>query len=656
MTRTSHSGTVIAALRYLPRLILYRLPLFLGMSGLIFLLACFKSVIQPSLYRETLTLLLNPDFLAVPTKSLSEGGQRPYVPPEFRDFQTIIELLESYEVIAPALPKIQQNFPGEEYRTLQKQLTIKHLPRSEIMEVSFQATSSEKVEQVLEALAEAYILYARKTSLRSIDQATALVEEQLPIVQARVEQLQEKLEDFRQSHNFYEPQQLSQQLSQQLGESTSEMRTVDLSIRSSEALLNELTERLQVDENLAAANGVSLYLLLLNSLKSEDQEQARLGLAALSSLDEDIKYPGDIVQLDNVLELLQAENDLTALTQQKEELTQVTQGINKDIQMLAYLDNQYTDLQRDLQISTDSLNRLLSAREDLQLELAKKVPPWEIISDVEEPDQPVSSVPRTLALGLFAGILIGSGTVLIADQFDETYRSVEELENDVDIPVLLSIRYPLDSFKSQEELYSSAKFHSSHDLLDSFRLLETNLKLLYPDRHLSTLAISSADNTSSTLSVTQHLALAFSRSSQRVLLIDANPRDSVQTGPLDHDGSKLADLLVNADMISPASTIELTDHLSLLLAGRPIKNPIDLFSANSLQPLLEKLQTQHDALVIDTPPIQSSAAARLISSQLEGLILVVRIRSVKQRMFQQLMRELQQCGINILGIVAIGSM
>ncbi|MDV3348245.1 hypothetical protein QGP82_06060 [Leptothoe sp. LEGE 181152] len=655
MTRTSHSGTVIAALRYLPRLILYRLPLFLGMSGLIFLLACFKSVIQPSLYRETLTLLLNPDFLAVPTKSLSEGGQRPYVPPEFRDFQTIIELLESYEVIAPALPKIQQNFPGEEYRTLQKQLTIKHLPRSEIMEVSFQATSSEKVEQVLEALAEAYILYARKTSLRSIDQATALVEEQLPIVQARVEQLQEKLEDFRQSHNFYEPQQLSQQLSQQLGESTSEMRTVDLSIRSSEALLNELTERLQVDENLAAANGVSLYLLLLNSLKSEDQEQARLGLAALSSLDEDIKYPGDIVQLDNVLELLQAENDLTALTQQKEELTQVTQGINKDIQMLAYLDNQYTDLQRDLQISTDSLNRLLSAREDLQLELAKQVPPWEIISDVEEPDQPISSVPRTLVLGLFAGILVSLGTVLIADQFDETYRSAEELENDVDIPVLLRLRYPLDSFKAQEGLYPSVKFHSSHDLLDAFRLLETNLKLLYPDRHLSTLAISSADNTS-TLSVTQHLALAFSRSSQRVLLIDANLRDSVQTGPLDHDGSKLADLLVDADMISPASTIELTSNLSLLPAGKPIKNPIDLFSANSLQPLLEKLQTQHDALVIDTPPIQSSAAARLISSQLEGLILVVRIRSVKQRMFQQLMRELQQCGINILGIVAIGSM
>ena len=624
----------------------------MGVSGIIFFLACLRSVIQPPLYRETLTLLLNPEFLAVPTTSLSEGGQRPYVPPEFRDFQTIIELLESYEVIAAALPTIKQNFPDEEYSTLRKQLTIKHLPRSEIIEVSFQATSPKKVEQVLQALSEAYIAYARKTSLRSIDQATTLVEEQLPTVQTKVEQLQENLESFRQNHNFYEPEQLSQQLGQQLSESISKMRDVDLSIRSSEALLDELTQRLQVDENLATEDRAALYLILLESLESDEQGRSQLGLAALSSLNEDIEDPSGVVRLDNILNLLNTKNDLIALAQQKAALDKVSQEVNEDIRALAYIDRQYTDLQRNLQVSTNSLNRLLSAREGLQIERAKQVPSWEIISDVKEPDQPVSSIPRTIVLGLFAGILVGSGAVLIADQFDEAYRSIEELEGDLDLPVLLRVEHPQKQSKLQKKAYLSTNFQYFHGLLEDFRLLEINLKLLNPDKHLSSIIISSVDQAETSL-VAEHLALAFSQSDQRVLLIETDLQGSTQTTLTAEGGINLADQLASTDAIAPTAAVGLTDNLSLLPAGSLGKSTVELLSASSLKPLLEKLQTQYDVMVIDAPPIQNSAEARLIASQSNGLILVVELRRNKQTAIRRLIHELKQCRIDILGLVVI---
>jgi capsular exopolysaccharide synthesis family protein len=125
-----------------------------------------------------------------------------------------------------------------------------------------------------------------------------------------------------------------------------------------------------------------------------------------------------------------------------------------------------------------------------------------------------------------------------------------------------------------------------------------------------------------------NLALTLSESyRRRVLLIDADLRKpavhevfrlNTATGLIEGlDGSKPGKLVVR--QVSP--------NLAVLPAGRPTTDPMAALTSPRMRQLLAEAKETFDWVIIDTPPLMLLPDAHLLSSLVDGAVLVVRARS-----------------------------
>ena len=109
------------------------------------------------------------------------------------------------------------------------------------------------------------------------------------------------------------------------------------------------------------------------------------------------------------------------------------------------LARQYIDLQRELKVATESLNRFLEAQEKLQIEAAQQIVPWQLLSAPTVDDAPVWPRPaRNLALGFIAGSLLGVGMAFLLERLDPVFHSVDDIKETTQLPILGMIPWQSD--------------------------------------------------------------------------------------------------------------------------------------------------------------------------------------------------------------------
>ncbi|MBM5808589.1 MAG: hypothetical protein FJ051_02035 [Cyanobacteria bacterium M_surface_9_m1_291] len=100
----------------------------------------------------------------------------------------------------------------------------------------------------------------------------------------------------------------------------------------------------------------------------------------------------------------------------------------------------YQELERIAKRDTATLDSLENTLLTLQLEQARSTQPWELISTPSVLEEPVSPRPvRNLALGLLAGLVLGSGGALVADRRSGRVFTVDELLQLLPYPLLATL-------------------------------------------------------------------------------------------------------------------------------------------------------------------------------------------------------------------------
>jgi succinoglycan biosynthesis transport protein ExoP len=103
----------------------------------------------------------------------------------------------------------------------------------------------------------------------------------------------------------------------------------------------------------------------------------------------------------------------------------------------------YQQLERIAKRDTATLDSLENTLLSLQLEQARATKPWELISVPTVLDKPVSPRPaRNLALGLLAGLVLGSATALVADRRSGRVFATDELRQLLPYPLLATLESP----------------------------------------------------------------------------------------------------------------------------------------------------------------------------------------------------------------------
>lgn len=184
---------------------------------------------------------------------------------------------------------------------------------------------------------------------------------------------------------------------------------------------------------------------------------------------------------------------------------------------------------------------------------------------------------------------------------------------------------------------------------------ESNLTSTVLDQDLRILFLTAANpgagTTTSALALASQLA---QMSSGLVLLVDASQSATNLTSQLNLQKERgFRDLLFNAD--NPPLLQDCVVQVSslpfhVLPNGRHIRGNEHL-TAERLRPLLDQLGSRYRFVVVDGDAVYSAADTLVISTQVDGVIIVVRSEDTRWESAQAAVQRLTQAGAKLVGSV-----
>lgn len=165
---------------------------------------------------------------------------------------------------------------------------------------------------------------------------------------------------------------------------------------------------------------------------------------------------------------------------------------------------------------------------------------------------------------------------------------------------------------------------SRKDAVEQYRKLAATLHHVQLNRGVRILLCTSAVMSEGKTVTAANLALTLSQSFQRrVLLIDADlhrPRLHSLFDVANREGLYEA---LGADADRKVNVVQVSPLLSLVTAGRPGPNPVQVLTSERLARLVEDAGTSFDWVIIDTPPVLMKPDAGLLMNIVDGAVFVV---------------------------------
>lgn len=269
---------------------------------------------------------------------------------------------------------------------------------------------------------------------------------------------------------------------------------------------------------------------------------------------------------------------------------------------------------------------------------------------------------KILFIALVIGVLGGCGLALAREQLDTRVRRSDDLETSGDVPLLAELPVDPDGRSNDRALPVLDKPHSSFP--QAIRELRTSLQVLLPDATCQVMVVTSPEPSDGKTFVASNLAVSWALAGKRTLVIAADLRrdhiDEVFSSTI--PGVGLADYLagglvrsLGGKEASPAIDELLwqtdVDGLLLLPAGTSSRDPGDLLASPRMADLLVALRNEFDVILIDTPPTLAVADSAILSSLVDGVVVVVNAQGTSGGNLDRTVRRLSSAGGTVLGLV-----
>lgn len=308
---------------------------------------------------------------------------------------------------------------------------------------------------------------------------------------------------------------------------------------------------------------------------------------------------------------------------------------------------------RELQREVDS-NRALydtfmtrlketAATSDLDSANARVVDPAVVPS---EPLKPKKALIVAIA-ALLAGF-VGVGLTLLLDALNNTFKSTEQVESRLNIPVLGIL--PLIKQGERSELARMFTKGDDKSFAESIRTIRTGVVLSGIDEPHKVVVITSSIPGEGKSTVSVNLAFALGQM-ERVLLIDADLRRPTLAKSFDFPVGTpgLANLIAGTAKLEEC--IKHVDGIDMLSAGAVPPNPLELLSSPRFAKAIELLKAKYDRIIIDSPPTQAVSDAVVLSTFANSLIYVVKSDSTHIPLVEKGVGQLLQNNAPVSGIV-----
>lgn len=188
---------------------------------------------------------------------------------------------------------------------------------------------------------------------------------------------------------------------------------------------------------------------------------------------------------------------------------------------------------------------------------------------------------------------------------------------------------------------------------EAYRTLRMNLQYAALDRTLRTLLVTSPGPGEGKTTCLANLAVTIAQGERRVIIVDCDLRRPRLHELFGFDNSAgLTTMMVqdNALNAPPLRQTPIAD-LRILSSGPQPPRPSDLLGSQRMDKVIAKLLEDADMLLFDAPPVMAATDAAVLSTKVDGVLLVVSAGETKREHADQAIERLRKVNAHVLGAV-----
>lgn len=285
----------------------------------------------------------------------------------------------------------------------------------------------------------------------------------------------------------------------------------------------------------------------------------------------------------------------------------------------------------------------------------------ELVQPAERPEAPSSPKPmRNGVIGAFLGLLLGVGLAFLTERLNRKLRTPEEVGEAFELPVLGEI-------PESKAISESNDGHGTSPLPfaeeEAFRMVRASLRYFSVDHEIQTLLVTASSAGVGKSTIAWNLARVAAKSSNVVLLESDLRNPSLTRMDTRLAGPGLAEVLTHQVKLEEATqAITLSqaspdngstpDRLNVVSAGSAPPNPAELLESQSMADVISQLKESFDFVVIDTPPIAVVSDSFPLIGQVDGVVVVARMKETSRDSASEIRRQLERLNAPVLGVVA----
>lgn len=531
---------------------------------------------------------------------------------------------------------------------------------SEVLVIGFVSTDPVEAADIANATAEAYIEFGLESRLSSANKATSWLGQRLAELRTKLSESEQALSQFQARTGLVDTRNRENIISARLGSLTTELIRAQTRSTEAGARYNQLR-----DIKDRGASQVAVALIVENPLVMEAHRNVADLEGKVHELSERYgeKHPkmiavrGDLAESQRRLSL---------------EVTKSIEGSRKEYEVAKaqeaklhnYIEEQQSEmhtlsgdtfelakLEREVEANQNLYEAFLDRSKEADVAQDYDVTNVRILDRAQVPRVPFAPDKRRMMVSaLFLGLVFGLGIALLRHHLDRTFKSTADIEAELDLPVLGTLR----RLKRRRGVSPErvAQVDPSSAFSEAVNDVRTAVQFSRIDDPPRVLLVTSALAGEGKTTLASNLALAQSKRG-RTLLVDGDLRKGRV-----HDLARLNRSPGVTDFLSGDATLdeaifadEEFDRLHLMPSGTVPPNPLEVISSAKFSRMLAEVRARYDYVIVDGSPLLAVSDSLVLGHLVDGVVLVVRAGKTTHDAARDALKRLGGAGIRPLGAV-----